>query len=108
MNTWLMKYQHPWEIILIKAWSKLKGGYNKVRTAKPAEFMQAISRSCWKYFNLTVGLDKKDKEFFKRYDSKRLNNTMVVLKTKDDTALSKYGLLQNSCSYELIDYKKTK
>ena len=105
MNTWLMKYQSPWEIILIKAWSKLKGGYDKVRTAKPAEFMQAISRSSWKYFNLTVGLDK---EFLKRYDSKRLKNAMVVLKTKDDTALSNHGLLPNSCSYELIDFKKTK
>ena len=76
-----------------------------MRTAKPAEFMQAISRSSWKYFNLTVDLGK---EFLKRYESKGLKNAMVVMKTKDNKALSDHGLLPNSCAYELIDFKKTK
>ena len=98
---WEMDFLNPWEIILMKAWAKRRGGYDKVERAKPAEFMQTFSNSCWKYFNLT---HQDGKEFLKRYNPSKLRKAKVVLKTKDNAEVKDMGLLPNSCSYELVNF----
>ena len=36
---WGLSFKNPWEFILIKVWAKIKGGYHRVYTAQPFEFI---------------------------------------------------------------------
>ena len=98
---WDMDLQSPWEIILMKAWAKNCGGYEKVERRQPSEFLQAFHNSCWKYFNLTRD---DGQEFLKRYDPSKLNKALVVLKTKNNKEVEENGLIANSLSYKLLNY----
>ena len=49
-----MDIKHPWQIILLKHWAKISGGYDKVKNGKPFEFIEAYTNSNWKYENLTI------------------------------------------------------
>ena len=32
---WGLRYENPWELILVKAWAKINGGYHVIRRSRP-------------------------------------------------------------------------
>jgi hypothetical protein len=76
---WGLTFENPWELILIKAWAKVRGGYHVIRQARPFEFIETFSQSTWKYFNLSI----EAKKFLHHYyESNKFKNGKIILKTK--------------------------
>lgn len=93
---WGYSFNNPWELILLKAWAKIVGGYNQVMEARPFEFVETFSYSTWKYFNLA----KESKKFLQYYyESSKFKNGKIILKTKKDEVVVRSGLTANSSSY---------
>ena len=64
----------------MKAWAKIKGGYDKAFQCRPFEFIETFSYSTWKYFNLA----KQASKFLSRYyESGKFKHGKIVLKTKN-------------------------
>jgi len=49
---WGLNFQNPWELILIKAYAKKQGGYSKLWSTNPFNFIESVSNPTWKYYNL--------------------------------------------------------
>ena len=95
---WGLGYSNPWELILLKAWAKVKKGYHNVKKAKPFEFVETFSHNIWKYFNIS----KDSKKFLNYYhESGRFKHGKIILKTKKEEEVLKKGLTAGSASYEL-------
>lgn len=96
---WGMTYKNPWELILLKAWAKKRGGYHRICQAKPFEFIENFSNPTWKYFNLT----KSPELFIHKYSAfSKSKHAKIVLKTKDEPSVKAHGFLQNSASFEIV------
>lgn len=101
---WGLSYQKPWELILFKAYAKVKNGYARAREAKPFEFVETVTNSPWKYFNLA----KESARFIMKYgENKAFSRGKIIFKTKDSEEVTHAGLVRNSAGYCLlnIDYK---
>jgi hypothetical protein len=97
---WGLSYQKPWELILFKAYAKAMGGYARAREAKPFEFIETVTNSPWKYFNLAKEADR----FIKKYgENNAFSHGKIIFKTKDSPEIRQAGLVPNSAGYTLLN-----
>ena len=54
---WGLSIDCPWQIVLMKAWIKEKGGLEGVKRAEPFEFMDAFGLPAYKVSNFKKDLD---------------------------------------------------
>ena len=83
-----MDIKHPWQIILLKHWAKVSGGYDKVKNGKPFEFIESYTNSNWKYFNLSI----EGIKFLQTYNGK-VHLGKFVCKTKFSNEVRDSGLV---------------
>jgi hypothetical protein len=109
---WGMDLEQPWQLIILKFWAKrnyvyakdyfedqkIRGGYAGVKNSDPFDFVHYFSNDTWKYTNLAVDSDK-----FLRQNVNNVHKGHFILKTKNSSFVRDSGLVQNECSYELIN-----
>jgi hypothetical protein len=49
---WGLDKEVPWELIVLKAWAKVCGGFRGVVTVRPFEFLRTFSYPDWRMKNL--------------------------------------------------------
>ena len=48
---WGLSLEHPWQIVLLKAWIKECGGWEEIFKAPPFSFLDAFGFPSYKVFN---------------------------------------------------------
>lgn len=76
-----MSLDKPWKLILLKAYAKHLGGYNKVLCVHPFDFIDKFTDTNWKYFNL----QRDGQDFLNVYHNKNdLGKFIAITKNKSD------------------------
>lgn len=104
-----LSYRRPWEILLMKAWFKEKGGVHSAHNAEPFEFLRAFGMPGYRVIQY-----KRDFEFFRdervskemREDrvskvSLRRPNISIIAKTKNSSKIRDIGLIPNTLGYRI-------
>lgn len=52
-----LKFSHPWQILLLKAYAKMLGGYRFLKSAEPFSFIKAVTFNNWR-LKLFDSMDK--------------------------------------------------
>ena len=91
---WGTTMMQAWQIILIKLWAKLNGGYREIHSTPPFDFLEHFSNPNWKFFNL----QKEGTRFLANYTEKK-QDYKIVLKTKATNIVYTSGLVPDTAAY---------
>lgn len=98
---WKLDKEVPWELILLKAWAKLCGGFKGVLAARPFEFLRSFSYPNWRMKNL----DKYDSESAWKFIGTKLQGDQTPFQaprlSQSDPLTDEQGLSHTKSNYVL-------
>jgi hypothetical protein len=91
----------PWVHILLKAWAKVNGGYERLDDCEPFEFVKTFTFPDWSIFN--PGLETLE-TIISKIGPANQKDFFYIARTKSDPNVGLFGLIPNCCSYLLTGY----